>query len=597
MIDKRILQEIKRVDTLYFLKVIAAAIVAVTFIILQAKYIAEILNDIFILHTTFNQTIPLFITLAIVIIVKMAILFYYDYYHKKMGIHVKQGFRNQIFHALILNGLSNIRRKKAATLVTQVQDGAEEIEPYVSEFIPQMIFVAVSTPLVLIFVFRHDWLSGVIMICTGPLIPFFMVMIGRMAKQAQNKQWKALQEINAYFLDILHGFTTLKIFGQSEKQGERVGEVSEMFRVRTMNVLRISFISAFVLEFMATISTAIVAVTLGLRLLYGHMGFEVAFLMLLLCPEYYQPIRTLGLKFHASLSGKTALTALTPIIESGKGIPLEKECGYKENSFEKLEIQIDNFVYEKEPLSDNEAEKRLHENQEDSESPFALCNINIEVLKGEKVALTGVSGSGKTTLIAILMNLISNYQGSICVDSINIKALEEGEWNRYFAYVPQHPALFKESLYHNLTLGNVNAPLAFIHEIIEKVGLTSVVNRLPHGLETLLAEGGQFLSGGEIQLIAIARALIKNTPLIIMDEPTSALDAVTESKISTIIQHALKDKTVITIAHRLATLQSADRVLYLKQGCVVESGKVETLLEKKGEYYTMVEETKRLWAL
>ncbi|MCX5773069.1 MAG: thiol reductant ABC exporter subunit CydD [Fusobacteria bacterium] len=584
MIDKRIMAEIRSLDKLYLVKVIAAAIVAVTFIIFQAELISKILNDIFLLKQPFYKVEKLFYLLAGVIIVKILVQFLNEYYNKKMAIRVKKCFRQRVFNAFILGGFNNIRQKKAATITTQIQDGTGELEPYVAEFVPQIIFVAVSSIMVLIFVFCHDMLSGIIMLVTGPLIPFFMLLIGKMAKSAQDKQWKALQEINAYFLDILHGFVTLKIFNKTETQGVKVSEVSESFRIRTMHVLKISFMSAFVLEFMAMISTALVAVSLGLRLLYGQMGFQVAFLMLLLCPEFYQPIRTLGLKFHASLSGKSALNTLSPILESVKEENLYEESDSEVKTLSDIEIQIEYFSYQ------NRAKKVIAE-----ETPFELRNIHFSLSRGEKIALTGISGSGKTTLVAIIMNIITNYKGKILVDGKDIRCMDKGCWNRYFAYVPQHPVLFKKTFLENLTHANPHASMEFVNKTIEAVGLSAVLEKLPQGFSTRLAEGGQFLSGGETQLLAIARALIKNTPIIIMDEPTSALDAQSEAKITEIIQNVMKDKMVIIIAHRLATLQNSGRILFLKDGIVAENGSPKELLEASGEYCKLVEETKRIW--
>lgn len=392
------------------------------------------------------------------------------------------------------------------------------------------------------------------MLFTAPLIPVFMMLIGKIADYVNKKQWKTLQQMNGHFLDVLRGMSTLRMFGWTKRQAEIVRNVNEAFRENTMSVLKVSFLSALVLELIATLSTALIAVSLGIRLLYGQMSFENAFFVLLMAPEYYQPIRQLGAKFHAAIGGKTAANSLYGYMKTAT----------QEETSAKIHEAIDR--QSPAPISLEASMDIRFEKVSfgyDEQSPV-LKNFELKLSPGSITALVGPSGSGKSTVVALLMKLIEPDDGQIYVQGQRLSQLKRDEWSKHYAYVPQNPKLFKGTLMENLSLGNEAITGSEALEMLEEVGLSQVVSAWPLGLSTQLGEGQKLVSGGQKQLIALARALLKKAPLLILDEPTSALDPDTEARITAFLRKKQPEQAIVVIAHRQKTIQLADVICRLE---------------------------------
>jgi len=400
------------------------------------------------------------------------------------------------------------------------------------------------------------------MLFTAPLIPFFMTLIGRAAGELNRRQWQSLSRMSAHFLDVLQGLTTLKLFGRSRAQIEIIRQVSDRFRQTTLEVLRVAFLSALVLEMLATISTAIIAVEIGLRLLHGGLDFERAFFILVLAPEFYLPLRTLGIRFHAGVAGAAAAQRIFEVLET---IPETTSPAAPLPIPSPIWLRFDSVSYAY------------------GERP-ALQNVSFEIRPGERVALVGPSGAGKTTLTHLLLRFIAPHTGRILVGDVPLEQLDTDAWRAQIAWVPQHPYLFNASVADNIRLGCPDASAAQIAAAAENAHAAEFIQALPQGYDTLIGERGLRLSGGQAQRLALARAFIREAPLLILDEATANLDPQTEADIQDAVNRLLRGRTTLIIAHRLSTVYQADRILVLDGGRVVESGAHQELLRRDGLY-------------
>jgi ATP-binding cassette subfamily C protein CydD len=372
---------------------------------------------------------------------------------------------------------------------------------------------------------------------------------------------------------MLQGLRTLKVFGRDKVQEEKIYEVSEDYRKSTMEVLRVSFLSALALETAATISTAMIAVNLGLRLVYDKISFFNAFFILVLAPDFYIPLRQLGLKFHSSLNGQVAIEKIEALENNLEYEDYGKDI-YPIDSLDAIEVRGLSYS---------------HEEKE------ALQNISFTIRSGEKIALVGESGSGKSTLINIICRLLQVDSGMVFINGMDIKTINKKAYIEKLAVVPQYPHIFSRSLQENIMLKSNMGESTKFRKVCRQTRIDSFSGELSDTYNTLIGEGEKVeISGGESQRIALARAALKEADLIVMDEPTSALDPDTEEVIGELLKDTLKDKTVIISAHRLNTLKNADRILVLHKGSLVEEGTHDELLLNKGFYYSLLKEGGKL---
>ncbi len=397
-----------------------------------------------------------------------------------------------------------------------------------------------------------------------------MILIGKWADHLTKKQWDIMSRMSAHFLDVLQGLTTLKIFGRSKDQVRVIARISDDFRKTTLGVLRVAFLSALVLELLATISTALVAVALGLRLVYDRIPFQEAFFLLLLAPEFYLPLRNLGSQFHAAMAGVNAANRIFEVLDLP--LPVTEGLGQQacpSNGQLHISWQNVSFTYS------------------GTDQP-ALQECSFELLPGQVVALVGPSGAGKTTIAQLLLRFIEPSGGTMAVNGISLQQLGAADWRRQVAFLPQHPYLFYGTVAANIGLGRPEATLAEIEAAAKLAGADRFINELPQGYQTPVGEGGTRLSGGQAQRVAIARAFLKDAPLVILDEATTGLDPATEELVQEALSRLMRGRTVLLIAHRLSTIYQADHILVLDQGRVVEQGRHEQLLARQGLYHRLV---------
>jgi len=527
---------------------------------------------VFLEEQTLSQVLPLLRMIFIIVLGRAVFTNINEALSGRLAVRIKDSLRDELLAKISRLGPIFLKGERAGELTTTTLQGLDSLDAYFSQFLPQILLAALLPVTILIVVFPIDLLTGIVFVLTAPLIPLFMILIGKLSENHTKRQWTALSRLGAYFLDTLLGLSTLMILGRSKERGKEIRAVSDQYRSVTMNVLRITFLSAFVLEMIATIATALVAVEIGLRLLYSRMEFQQAFFILLIAPEFYLPMRNLSLRYHAGMNGLTAAGRIYEILDipekplSGKST--QKIVHPFSSSFE---IQFKNVSY-----------------QYQGRPTAALNGISLSIESGKHYALVGESGSGKSTLAWLLLRFISPESGIITINGENIDQWDLSKWRKAIGWVPQNSRLFNTSLLENIRLMDQERTRTEVITALEKAGLTELLSKLPRGLDTPLLEGGVRLSGGEARRVILARAFLKDAPFLIRDEPTAHLDFDLEQTIVDTTAILESDRTTLTIAHRLTTVRSADHIFVLKQGHLVEEGTHEVLEKSGGEYWRLL---------
>jgi ATP-binding cassette subfamily C protein CydCD len=492
-----------------------------------------------------------------------------------VALRVKTFLREKLYAHIQKLGPIYTRGERTGELVNTATEGIEALDAYFSEYLPQLVLAALVPLTFLFFVFPLDRLSGLVLLLTSPLIPVFMILIGDRADAITKRQWRTLSRMSAHFLDVLQGLTTLKLFGRSQAQIGVIRQVSDRFRARTMGVLRIAFLSALVLEMIATLSTAIVAVEIGLRLMYGRIIFEQALFVLLLAPEFYLPLRLLGTRFHAGVAGVTAAGQIFEVLDlkpgkvDGRPIPL----GLRRPSA----VNFSNISYTY------------------PDGRKALDGVSFDIEPGQKIALVGPSGAGKSTIAALLLGWMDASPhprpGSHPLPSPETmfrRGEEAGGWGEV-AWLPQNPYFFNDTIAANLRIARRGASMDEVVAAAKAAHAHAFIETFPLGYSTVIGEQGARLSGGQAQRIALARAFLMDAPFVILDEPTTRLDLELEAQITESIRHLLQDRTALIIAHRLNTVRNTDKIIVLDGGKVVQEGTYEELADQDGWFREFLE--------
>ncbi|MGK9476489.1 thiol reductant ABC exporter subunit CydD [Melioribacter sp. OK-6-Me] len=533
----------------------------------QAFLLSRTINNVFLIHKTLYDVRIFLIIFLIVSLLKSIFLWLQNLFSSKVIAFIKKLFREKIISAIEEIGPLELKSERTGEITNTLIQGVDKLEEYFSKFLPQ-IFLSVFIPLlILILVFPLDILTGVIFLLTAPIIPLFMYLIGSIAEKMNKKQWQTLSRMSAYFFDVLQGLPTLKLFNKTNDILKRIEEISNIFRIKTLKVLRIAFLSALVLEMTATISVAVIAVAIGLRLLNGNFNFADALFILIIAPEFYMPLRQLGVSYHAGMEGVSAFERIYEIIKSQerqqKSYPLRNQFYYDS----KLPIVFQSVSF-------NYSDRSVN----------AIDNISFAIEPTKVTALVGYSGAGKSTIINLLLKFISPTKGSIKIGNFDLSEIDPKEWRKNLTFLPQSPHLFNKSIYENISLSKQNATYEEVIASAKKARIDELISSLPDGYNSRIGEDASKLSGGEAQRIALARAYLRNSPLVLIDEPTANLDPIVEEEIMNDMYKLFEGRTVIIIAHRLNTILKADKIVLLENGKIVGIGTHNELLDNHSYY-------------
>ncbi|MEI8032607.1 MAG: thiol reductant ABC exporter subunit CydD [Chlorobiaceae bacterium] len=565
-IDRRLFGMLKEERTPFILSLIAGSFAA-GMLILQAWYLSRIIDGAFMRKSPIASLLPLIGLFALFSLLRMLLSWLSHTEANRGTLKIRKTLFGQLSSKIGELGPLFTRSVQSGRLSTTLIKGVEALDAYFSQYIPQIFFALFTPVLILCAVFPGDWISGAILLGTAPLIPLFMILIGKSASAMTQKQWKTMSRMSGYFLDVLQGLPTLKLFAQSKMQRQMIEESGESFRHATLRVLKIAFLSSLTLELVGTLGTAFIAVGIGLRIMKGGIAFQPALFVLLLTPDFYLPLRQLGIKFHAGMEGGSASKEIFDILEQ-PGDPHERPTpGRAEEPFGHHPIVFKDLSYTY-PGADRPA----------------LEGINAEILPGRTTALIGPSGSGKSTLLNLLLRFQKPESGAVTISGRSIHHIPLEVWHKNISWVPQHPTMFNTSLKENILLARPDASKEALETAIRLTGLTAFVASLPEGIETLIGEQGARLSGGEAQRVALARAFLKNAPLLVLDEPTSHTDPELEDALRSSITELMKGRTTVIIAHRLETIRSADRIMVISEGKITGCGTHEELLNEGGFY-------------
>lgn len=482
---------------------------------------------------------------------------------------VKHAARLRLYEHLQHLGPVWMARQRSGHIAHTLSESIEALDNYYAGYLPQMVRAAFLPLAILIIVFPSDWISGVILLITAPLIPGFMILIGKGTEKFNQRQWRRLARLSAHFFDAIQGLTTLKLFGASRREASLVGKIAEAYRHSTMAVLRIAFLSSLMLEFLATIAIAMVAVYIGFRLYYGQMEFLPGLFVLVLAPEFFLPLRNMGTQYHARMEAIGAAEQIVALFDQPLPETAPARTGAKlPTRLEQIQFARVGFAY-------------------DAGTPV-LADVSFTMQRGQRLALVGISGAGKSTISRLLLGILRPQSGAILVDGQPLAEIDEQAWLRRVAWLDQNPTLFHGTIADNIRLGHREAGDEQVRQAARQANAAAFIEHLPQGYDTSVGDQGQGLSGGQIQRIALARAFLKQADVVVLDEASASLDPDAEQLVVQAIERLAEERLVLVIAHRLATVQQADHVVVLQQGRIVEQGSHAELLQRQGQYARML---------
>ena len=457
---------------------------------------------------------------------------------------IKSQLRRQLTGHCLRLGPAWLGGQQPGQIAAQATRGLDGLDPYFARYLPQLVLSVLVPAAVVVTVTVTDWISGVVIAVTLPLIPLFAALVGLHTRAQTRRQWRLLAQLGGHFLDVVQGLPTLKAFGRAKAQEQVIATVTEQHRSAAMATLRVAFLSALVLELSAALATAVVAVETGLRLLYGHMPYQAALLVLLLTPEAYLPLRAVAAQFHASAEGSAAADSIFRILDTP--LPRQASASALVPALRSATIQLDGVTvaYPGRGLP-------------------ALAELSLSISPGELVMLTGPSGAGKTTVLQLLLRFTEPSAGTIRVGGTDLAAVPAGAWRAQIAWVPQQPRLFAGSMADNIALGQPGVSRAAIEDAARLAGAAAFIEALPRGYDTPLGERAAELSAGQRQQLALARAFLRDAPLLLLDEPTAHLAPAAAAAIEGVISGPMAGRTIIVATHRHPDAAGASQIISL----------------------------------
>ncbi|MFF2302321.1 thiol reductant ABC exporter subunit CydD [Streptomyces sp. NPDC058128] len=537
-IDPRLLRY-ARATRVFLIAVVALGLVGAALVIAQAMLIAEIVVGSFQKGQSVSALTTPLLLLAGIAAARGLVSWLTELAAHRASAAVKSELRGRLLDRAAALGPGWLSGQKAGSLIALATRGVDALDDYFARYLPQLGLAVVVPVAVLARIVTEDWVSAAIIVVTLPLIPVFMILIGWYTQARMDRQWKLLSRLSGHFLDVVAGLPTLKIFGRAKAQAESIRAITSEYRRATMRTLRIAFLSSFALELLATLSVALVAVTIGMRLVHGELDLYTGLVILILAPEAYLPLRQVGAQFHAAAEGLAAAEEIFDVLEE----PVRDGAGSEVPESVRLEL---------------EGVTVRHAGRAEP----SLDAMSLTVEPGETVALVGPSGAGKSTLLDVVLGFAAPQEsGSVRVGGRPFAALDLEAWRSRIAWVPQRPYLFAGTIAENVRLARPDASDEAVREALRDAGADGFVSGLPQGLVTPLGEDGAGLSAGQRQRLALARGFLADRPVLLLDEPTAALDGETEAGVVDAVRRLAAGRTVLLVAHRPALLAVADRVV------------------------------------
>jgi thiol reductant ABC exporter CydD subunit len=538
-LDPRLLRHARSTRT-YLVVCVLLGLATTALVLAQSFLLAGAISDAFLDSATLADLRTPLALLALVVVARAGVAWAQESAAHAASARVRSQLRRRLFaHASRLGPvwLSGERSGELTTLATR---GIDALEGYFARYLPQLVLACLVPWAVLAVVLPADLLAGLTVLLTLPLVPVFMVLVGLTTRRRTERQWRALQLLSGHFLDVVSGLPTLKVFGRAKAQADAVRATTERYRAATMGTLRLAFLSALVLELLATLSVALVAVGVGLRLVEGSLSLQTALLVLVLAPEAYLPLRQVGVHYHASAEGMAAAERVFAVLETPP-VPSGPRTDVPDLRAASISVRDVTVRY-------------------DRRDDPALDHLMLDVRPGEVLAVTGPSGAGKSTLLAVLAGLVPPSEGRVTVGEVDLAELDRAAWWCHLTWLPQRPAFIAGSVADNVRLADPEATDEQVAQALVDAG-AHFVETLPGGVHTRLGDGGAGLSAGQRQRVALARAFLRDAPLVLLDEPTAGLDAATEAEVVAALRRLAARRTVVVVAHRPALLALADRVV------------------------------------
>ncbi|MDR9890647.1 cysteine/glutathione ABC transporter permease/ATP-binding protein CydD [Pseudenterobacter timonensis] len=544
-------------------------------IVAQAWLLARILHHMIMENIPREALLLPFVLLVLTFVVRAWVVWLRERVGFHAGQHIRYEIRRQVLDRLQAAGPAWIQGKPAGSWATLILEQIDDMHDYYARYLPQMA-LAVSVPLLIVLaIFPVNWAAALILLATAPLIPLFMALVGMGAADANRRNFLALARLSGHFLDRLRGMETLRLFGRGDAETESIRLASQDFRQRTMEVLRLAFLSSGVLEFFTSLSIALVAVYFGFNYLgalnFGHYGTAVTlsagFLALILAPEFFQPLRDLGTFYHAKAQAVGAADSLKTFLETPLAHPARGEVTL--NSNKPVSLEAHDFSV----LS--------------PQGKVLAGPLSFRIKPGERVVIVGASGSGKSSLLSALSGFMA-YTGSLRVNQTELSLLDPDAWRSQLSWVGQNPQLPAATLRENVLLARPDASDAELQSVLDRAWVSEFLPLLPDGVNTAVGDQGAGLSVGQAQRVAVARALLNACQLMLLDEPGASLDAHSEQRVMHTLNEASRQQTTLMVTHQLDNIADWDQIWVMDNGRIVEQGDYATLAAGNGPFAALL---------
>jgi thiol reductant ABC exporter CydD subunit len=549
VIDRRLLRRAQEVRLLLAADT-ALGLLAALLVLAQAVLLAQVAARSFDGATLADLAVPIAL-LAAVVVARAGTAWGFEVAGRRAATTVLSRLRLDLVERRLRDRPAALDGAESAEVAAVAVEGVDALETSFARYLPQLVLAAIVPIAVVTLVASIDLVSAGVMLLTLPLVPVFTYLAGRYTERRARERWQALARLSIHFLDVVRGLPTLRAFNRGAVQAARIERLGDEYRRTTMETLRVAFLSGLVLELAATLGIALVAVTVGVRLVGGGLGFAAGLTVLVLAPELYLPLRNLAAQYHAGADGRAVAERLLDLLEES---PSPAAIAAVPRRVAPVRLERVSFAYP-------------------NRRGLVLDSVDLELRPGETVALVGPSGSGKSTIASLLLRLAEPSGGRVLVGAVDLATCDAAAWRRRVAWLPQRPTLFRGTVADNIRLGDRNADDGRVGRAAELAGLAEFARELPDGYATVVGDGGRPLSSGQARRIALARAFLRDAPLVILDEPTSHLDAEAAEVVGEAVERLREGRTILLVAHREELVRRADRIVTLEAGRIVASAR------------------------